>query len=149
MTAEQMLKAVFWYQAIGTIAAIIIGLALVFYRRRRQIEKDQNPPRGEIHILRISIPYKGDYENYVRVDYAGHGCDHVITFDEFYHTWLKHYLRACHDFTPEGFLYDEGGSMGLSDTEVGFATKRDIICYRRWLHEQAVYIASGLQFRQI
>ena len=116
--------------------------------RRRQIEKDQNP-RGEIHILRISIPYKGDYENYVRVDYAGHGCDHVITFDEFYHTWLKHYLRACHDFTPEGFLYDEGGSMGLSDTEVGFATKRDIICYRRWLHEQAVYIASGLQFRQI
>lgn len=44
MTAEQMLKAVFWYQAIGTIAAIIIGLALVFYRRRRQIEKDQNPP---------------------------------------------------------------------------------------------------------
>ena len=46
MTAEQMLKAVFWYQAIGTIAAIIIGLALVFYRRRRQIEKDQNPQIG-------------------------------------------------------------------------------------------------------
>lgn len=59
MTAEQMLKAVFWYQAIGTIAAIIIGLALVFYRRRRQIEKDQNPPVGKFTFCASVFLTKG------------------------------------------------------------------------------------------
>ena len=148
MTADQILTVIFCYEVIGVIAAIISGIAIVFYRRRREIEENRNRP-VDIHILRISIPYKGDYENYVRVDYTGRGCDHVITFEEFYNKWLKHYLGSCHDFTPEGFLYDEGGSMGFDNTEVGFATKRDIICYRRWLHEQATFIASGIQIVQI
>ena len=40
MTADQILTVIFCYEVIGVIAAIISGIAIVFYRRRREIEEN-------------------------------------------------------------------------------------------------------------
>lgn len=137
------LKWILIYEAIVSVIGIIAALVIVFYKRRNVIERQQR--YDDQYLQHIYIHNTDHYEHYTCVDYSGRECDHVISFKEFYDTWIKHYLGSCHDFTPDGFQYDEGGSMGFDNVDVGFATRRDIICYRRWFNEQLAVSRSALR----
>lgn len=85
---------------------------------------------------------------YRLTDWKGREVDHLITFRDFCDEWLSAsaYIGRCHDFTTTGFQYDEGGSMGLTDTLVGFKTQDDARGYSMWFASVRRTIVCGGKF---
>lgn len=72
-------------------------------------------------------------------DHAGRPRAYVITYPEFLKKFADGAGWACHDFKPDGFLFDEQGVYGFADCAVGFATPDDEALYLAWCKDNDIF----------